>query len=622
MKKMRCFIAASLAAFAISSICFAEGHSYAIRANYTKYEFRISMRDGKRLFTAVYVPKDDRKTYPILMNRTPYSVAPYGVDNYPKTLPPGDAFERDGFIFVYQDVRGRWMSEGTFIEMTPGKDRKTGPQDVDESSDTYDTVEWLLQHVPRNNGKVGLIGISYPGFYTAAGIIDAHPAIVAASPQAPVADLYMGDDGFHNGAFFLAANFNFYTSFHKHNSPQKPKHERDFDFGTKDGYRFFLNLGSLQNADEKYLKYSNPYWTDIIGHPDYDDFWKTRDLLPHLRNVKPAVLVVGGWFDAEDLSGTLKTYRAIEQNNPGTVNTIVMGPWFHGGWADGDGLKLGDINFASRTSEFFQQTIELPFFQHYLKGAGDPKLPEAYMFETGSNQWRRYGEWPPASVNRERLYLHSGGRLSFDAPSANESFDEYVSDPNKPVPYFNKITVGMARPYMDADQRFASRRPDVLTYTSEPLDEDVTLAGPIAATVHLSTTGTDSDFIVKLIDVYPDDFSNPNQGSPDTQLGGYEQLVRGEPFRGKFRHSFERPEPFQPGEVDQIQFVMPDVNHCFRMGHRIMVQIQSSWFPLVDRNPQTFTNIPSARLADFKKAVERIYHSASRPSFLEVNVLH
>jgi putative CocE/NonD family hydrolase len=592
-----------------------------VRAHYTKYEFRIPMRDGKRLFTAVYVPKDASKTYPILLTRTPYSVEPYGTDNYAKTLFPGEEFERDGFIFVYQDVRGRWMSEGVWREMTPEKDATTGPNDVDESTDTYDTIDWLIHHVPDNNGKVGMVGVSYPGFYTSAGLINAHPALVAASPQAPIADLYRGDDAYHNGAFFLAANFGFYANFYPLDHPQQPKNKPEFDYGTEDGYKFYREMGPLENAEEKYFNYANSYWSDQVAHPNYDDYWKKRNILPHLKNIRPAVLVVGGWFDAEDLSGTLKTHQAIHTGGTGTGDAIVMGPWYHGGWSYTAGNHLGDINFASNTGEFFREKIELPFFKQYLKGEGDPRLPAAYMFETGKNQWKQYDQWPPRQAKSKRIYLHSGGKLSFDAPAANEGFDEYVSDPNKPVPYYDKITLGMARPYMDGDQRFASRRTDVLTYESAPLDSDVTIAGPVSPTLHVSTTGTDSDFIVKLIDVYPDDYPNPDPNPTGVKMGGYEQLVRGEPFRGKFRHSFEQPEPFTPGKAEEIHFAMPDINHCFRRGHRIMVQVQSSWFPLIDRNPQTFTNIPTAKPADFKKATERVYHSRKEPSFLEVNVI-
>ncbi len=599
-----------------SSLIFA-GNSLAERdfdvaAHYTKHEYQIPMRDGKRLWTAVYAPKETSEKYPILMTRTPYGVAPYGPNAYPKTLGPSLKFAQDKFIFVYQDVRGRFMSEGQWFEMTPAKDVKTGPNDVDESSDTYDTIDWLIKNVPNNNGKLGLLGISYPGFYTSAGLINAHPALVAASPQAPVSDLYMGDDAFHNGAFFLIANFSFYTSFGKQNNPQLPEREKPFDYGTKDGYRFYLDMGSLVNADEKYFKFKDPYWTDIINHPNYDAFWKARNILPHLKDIKPAVMVVGGWFDAEDLSGTLKTFRAIEKQSPETVDKLVMGPWVHGGWEDGSGERLGNISFGSKTADFFCDEIEFPFFRYYLKGAEDPKLPKAYVFETGKNVWQMKDQWPPAGAKPERLYFHAHGELTHHAPVEASGFDEYVSDPNNPVPFSNRPTLKMARAYMDADQRFVQSRPDVLSYQTAPLTSHMTIAGPISPSLFVSTSGTDSDYVVKLIDVYPDDVG--------VALSGYEKLVRGEPFRGKFRRSFEQPQPFKPGEIQQIQFTMPDVYHCFQTGHRIMVQIQSSWFPLVDRNPQTFTKIPTAKPSEFQKATERIYRSSNAASYVEVNV--
>ena len=570
-----------------------------IRAHYQKYEFRIPMRDGVRLFTAVYVPKDTQEKYPILLTRTPYGVAPYGPDAYPEHLGPSQKFADDKFVFVYQDVRGRYMSEGEWVEMRP----ETG--NTDESTDTYDTIEWLLKNVPNNNGKVGLWGVSYPGFHASAGMINAHPALVAVSPQAPVSDLYMGDDAYHNGAFFLAANFDFYIAFfNKQKNPTLPPPEKKFNFGTKDRYQFFLHMGSVANSNKLYFNNSNPYWTDVIEHTNYDSFWQARDILPRLRDIKPAVLVVGGWFDAEDLSGTLKTYRAVQSQSPGTSENFVMGPWCHGCW-QGKGEKLGDLDFGSNTGEFFRDEIELPFFRHYLKNAPDPGLPKAYVFETGKNIWRRQDAWPPADSHPKRLYFESQGRLGTNPPVEKTGFDEYISDPANPVPFFDKPTVTMARTYMDADQRFVEHRPDVVTYRTEPLSGDVTLAGPVSSTLFVSTTGTDSDFVVKLIDVYPD---------------GYEQLVRGEPFRGKFRRSFEQPEPFKPGEVQSIHMTMPDIYHCFQTGHRVMVEVQSSWFPLTDRNPQTFTFIPDANPAQYVKATERIYRSGSAASFLEVNV--
>jgi putative CocE/NonD family hydrolase len=586
--------------------------SFKVKANYTKFEFRVPMRDGQRLFTAVFVPKDQSRSYPFLLMRTPYGVAPYGAGKFPDSLYPGMEFARDGFIFVYQDVRGRGMSEGKWIEMTPEHDAGASPNEVDESTDTYDTIDWLLHHVANNNGKVGLVGISYPGFYASAGMICAHPALVAASPQAPIADLYMGDDAFHNGAFFLSANFSFYSTFKKQDHPQRLDKDEKADYGTSDGYKFYLKMGPIRNGDEKYMKYRNPYWTDLIAHPNYDSFWKQRNILPHVREIRPSVLVVGGWFDAEDLSGTLKTYRAIGKQSPETRRWLVMGPWFHGAWGGSDGASLGDISFGSKTAELFRKEVQLPFFAHYLKGAPDPNLPPAYVFETGTNQWRQYNEWPPAKTIAGRIYFREGKKLSFQAPSALETFDEYTSDPAQPVPYMSKPDVGPDRAYMDGDQRFIESRADVVSYVSDPLPADFTIAGPVSPSLVVSTTGTDSDFVVKLIDMYP---------ATEGKLAGYEQLVRGEPFRGKFRHSFEKPEPFTPGKPETIQFTMPDVNHCFRRGHRIMVQIQSSWFPLVDRNPQTFVDIPGAAPTDFRKAVERVYHSAERTSYVEMNVM-
>lgn len=599
----------SLLAIASFTLFGQDPDAFDVKAHYTKQEFRIAMRDGVRLFTIVYSPKDTSVKYPILMTRTPYSVAPYEPDAFPKRLGPGANFAQEGFIFVQQDVRGRYMSEGTFVEERP--EEGPGP---DESTDTYDTIDWLIKNVPNNNGKVGLVGTSYPGFFTAAGLINAHPALVAASPQAPMADLYMGDDAYHNGALFLAANFSFYTSFGKQNNPElPPAHEKEFNYGTKDGYRFYLDAGSVGDLNKKYLHYQNSYWTDIVDHWTYDTYWKSRNILPHLKNIKPAVLVVGGWFDAEDLSGTLKVFRAIDAQSPETGDKLVMGPWIHGGWLRTKGDKLGDISFGADNTRFFQDEIELPFFRHYLKDAPDPNLPKAYVFETGKNVWQKKDHWPPAGVTPQKFYFEEHGELSRTAPAAQDpGFDQYTSDPANPVPFFNKPTLDMNVEYMDSDQRFAQARRDVLTYQTAPLTEDLTIAGPISPSLFVSTSGSDSDFVVKLVDVYPSDAAGA--------LSGYEQLVRGEPFRGKFRNSFERPEPFHPGEIQEIHFSMPDVYHCFQKGHRIMVQIQSSWFPLTDRNPQTFTDIPNAKPADFVSATERVYRSGATASYVELNV--
>jgi len=599
-----------------------------VKAHYTKYEYRIPMRDGKRLFTAVYVPKDGSQPYPLLMERTPYSVGPYGVDKYRERLAWTNDFEKAGYIFVFQDVRGRYMSEGQFYEMSPHLETKKTSKDIDESTDTYDTIEFLLKNIPNNNGTVGIWGISYPGFFTAASMIDSHPALKACSPQAPMIDLFMGDDAYHGGAFMLAANFGFYTGFKPITEPSTPKASLPFDFGTPDGYKFFLQAGSLRNLNRMQLKESNPFFTDQILHTTYDDYWKRRDLLRRLKNIKCAVMTVGGWFDAEDLAGPFRAFQAIKQNNPATPNTLVEGPWTHGGWNTNDGDRLGDVQFAAKTSEFFRTNIQFPFFEYYLKGKGSP-LAAAYVFETGTNVWRKYDSWPPNSAQRKTLYLHSAGLLSFDAPREDEGSDEYVSDPARPVPFINYIATSVPQRYMVDDQRFASRRTDVLVYQTEPLEEDITVAGPISPKLWVSSTGTDSDFVVKLIDVYPDDFPDNEPaitnkrvlGAPSVRMGGYQQLLRGWPMRAKFRNSWEKPEPLIPGKIAKLDFSMPDINHTFRKGHRIMVQIQSSWFPLIDRNPQTFVDIPNGRPEDFQRATQRVFHRPGEASAIELLVL-
>jgi putative CocE/NonD family hydrolase len=531
---------------------------------------------------------------------------------------------------VRQDVRGRRLSEGVFTDMTPHRPDKKSPADVDESSDTYDTIEWLLKHVPNHNGRVGIHGISYPGFYAAAGSIDSHPALKAVSPQAPVTDLYLNDDSYHGGAFMLAANFGFRSAFKPQSGPTPPpKVHVPFDYGTRDAYEFFLKLGPIANATP-HLGANHTSWNETVDHPTYDDYWKARAIWRHFRNIRCAVLTVGGWFDAEDLMGPLRTYREIEANNPGITNTLVMGPWVHGGWEDDDGRRLGHVDFAANTAKFYREKILLPFFEHHLKDKGDPKLPEAYVFETGTNVWRKYPAWPAPGAKPRTLFFRENGGLAFEAPTTAAG-DTYVSDPAKPVPYVGYTTLGVSPEYMVADQRFAATRPDVLVYVSEPLEESVTLAGPVSPRLFVSTTGTDADWVVKLIDVYPPERSTPrpdNSGTrskdittPGVTLAGYQQLVRGEPFRGKYRRGFEKPEPFVAGQVEAVSFTMPDVNHTFRRGHRIMVQVQSSWFPLVDRNPQTFVNIPTARAEDFKAATQHVYRGADRASGIVVHVL-
>jgi putative CocE/NonD family hydrolase len=507
------------------------------------------------------------------------------------------------------------MSEGEFVEMRPQKDVKQGTADVDESSDTFDTVDWLVKNVPNNNGRVGLWGISYPGFYAAAGLIEAHPALKAVSPQAPIGDLFMGDDSYHNGAFMLAANMGFYRGFLPRTGPPSAGREfKEADFGTPDGYDFYLRLGSLMNS-ARYFTPANKYWDDNLAHTTYDEFWKSRALVPHIKNVTPAALIVGGWFDAEDLSGPLGIYRQIEKNSSTTTSTLVMGPWPHGGWARSNGDRLGNLRFDGNTSAYFREKIEFPFFAHYLKDAPLDPLPKAYVFETGSNAWHRYDVWPPAGAQPKAFYFRENGHLAADAAADAAGFDEYISDPAHPVPYLGYVALDMTRDYMTEDQRFASTRQDVLVYQTEPFETDMRIAGPIKVNLQVSTSTTDADWVVKVIDVYPNDTPTPEPAQPGPQpsnavkLGGYQQLVRGEPFRGKFRHSFEKPEPFVPNKPAEIAFQMADVAHTFRKGHRLMVQVQSSWFPLIDRNPQTFVEIPKAKPADFKKATIRVYRS-------------
>jgi len=586
---------------------------------YSKNECRIPMRDGAQLFTSIYSPRNASRSYPILLTRTPYSIAPYGKNNYPAYLGPSSDMEKEGFIFVYQDVRGRMMSEGKFVNMTPHRTSITGPHDVDESTDTYDTIEWLIHNVPNNNGKVGMWGISYPGFYAASGLINAHPALMAVSPQAPIADWFIGDDFHHNGAFFLAHAFGFLSSF---GYPRpKPTMQQDvpFYFPSSDGYDFYLNMGPLSEANRRYLKNKNPFWNDLMAHSNYDQFWQARNLRPHLKDIRPAVMTVGGWFDAEDLFGTLGVYQSIEASSPQAFNMLVMGPWYHGAWV-WDGDSFGDIRFNSDTSAYYRKEIELPFFMHFLKGSASLDFPKAWVFETGKNTWRRESAWPPRSAKSHNLYLCAEGKLFWDpCPENSKSeFDEYVSNPEKPVPYINEIATGMMREYMVADQRFASRRADVLKYATEELAQDITIAGPVAAGLNVSSSGTDSDFVVKLIDAYPDS-PEEDGNSPYDKMQGYQQLVRGEPFRAKFRSSFSHPEPLIPGKIAKIEYVMPDIFHTFRKGHRIMVQVQSSWFPLVDRNPQQFLDIYHAKANDFKKATERVFHTRTAPSFLTLH---
>ncbi|HZL26164.1 MAG TPA: CocE/NonD family hydrolase [Acidobacteriaceae bacterium] len=599
------------------------------QTHYTKQEVHIPMRDGVKLFTAIYTPLakefKDAGPYPFLMTRTPYSCAPYGEDKIAPRVTGNIDLIHSGYILVCQDVRGRWDSEGTWFEMTPSHDGKG----IDESTDMYDTVDWLLKNVPGNNGNVGILGISYPGFYAAASIVDGHPAIKAASPQAPVTDLWMGDDAYHGGAMMLDANHEFYAKgFAPQKNPLTSEPRSGFDYGTKDAYAYYLNIGTLANLDTA-KGGTNPYFHDQVVHTAYDDYWKSRNISAHMHGVKAATMEVGGWFDAEDLSGPVKIFHSIDAQSPGTpANMLVEGPWVHGGWARSSGSSLGDVQFGSDTAVFYREHIEFPFFEKYLKDATVEPMPKAYTFETGTNVWKKYDSWPPAGVTPKMLYFQPNGGLDWTAPAAKSSKDEYVSDPAHPVPFTEYTTDTVPQRYMDDDQRFAARRPDVLVYESEPLTEDVTVAGPVKPKLKIASTGTDSDFDVKLIDVYPEDFKSPEESQGKRVLGavpvfmqGYEQLVRGEPMRAKYRNSWEKPEPLVPGKQTEVNFTMQDVNHTFLKGHRIMVQVQSSWFPLTDRNPQVFEDIYKARPEDFKKATETVFHQAGAASGVELMVL-
>ena len=582
--------------------------------HYTKYEHLVPMRDGVRLFTRVYVPKNDAQPWPILLTRTPYSLKPYGDANYNDAAGSFGVFAKDQFILVTQDVRGRYGSEGQYEHVRPFNPNK-GPRDTDESSDAFDTIDWLVKNVPNNNGKVGMYGISYPGFYTSMGMIDSHPALKAASPQAPVSDWFVGDDLHHNGALFLVQNLEFFYDMAQR--PEDPLHDptQHLQLHTPDGYEYYLRIGPLANFETTLLKGRSPAWSEFLKHSTYDAFWQARNIRPHLKNVHCAVMTVGGWYDAEDLFGALETYRSTEKQNPGATNSLVMGPWSHGAWGGKDGDRLGDIGFHSKTTDYFHEQIELPFFRHFLKGDTNYTAVEAKVFETGTDRWRNFDVWPPKQATMRTLYLEAGGALDFKPPAdSSESFDEYMSDPSKPVPYTQQIGTGYPSSYPVEDQRFAAQRPDVLVYTTKPLENDFTIAGPITATLHVSTSGTDSDWVVKVIDVYATDSPDPNPNPTHVRMGGYQQLVRGDVFRGRFRNSLEKPEPFEPGKLARIQFTMPDVCHTFRRGHSVMVQVQSTWFPLVDRNPQTFVEISNAKPEDFRKATERVYHSAKAPS--------
>ncbi len=582
--------------------------------HYSKREVMIPMRDGVKLFTAVFEPKDAPGKSPILLRRTPYSCSPYGENEFPEILGPSTLFHEKGYAFVVQDVRGAYMSEGEFVDVRPQLPEKRSARMIDESTDAYDTIQWLVANVANNNGRVGMWGISYPGFYAAAGMIDAHPALKAVSPQAPIADWWY-DDFHHHGALFLPHAFNFLHGFGRPRPEPTKKRSYGLDHGTPDGYRFFLDLGPLSNVNAKWFKGEVRFWNDVVLHPNYDEFWQARNLLPHLRAVAPAVMTVGGWFDAEDLYGALNTYRAVEALNPGVYNVLVMGPWIHGGWARTDGDRLGQARFGEKSSLRYRTDMELAFFEHHLRDVDVPLPAEANVFDTGANQWRAFDAWPPKGVRARSYWLEAGGKLSSSMSNAGgPPCESYTSDPAHPVPFTQAITTTMTKEYMTDDQRFLASRPDVVAYQTPKLDADSTVAGPIVAKLLVTTSGTDGDWIVKLIDVFPNDAPDPKGDdalAPGQHMGGYQMLVRSEVVRGRFRNDPSKPEPFVPERLTEVEVPLQDVLHTFRTGHRIMVQVHCTWFPLVDRNPQTFVpSIYDAREADFVPARVAVWNAS------------
>lgn len=598
-----------------------------IRENYSKSEHRIKMRDGVELHTTIYRPNDRSKEYPIMLQRTPYSCSPYG-EQMSNRIGNSPYVERDGYIFVKQDVRGRWNSEGSYDNMRP---HVPGDSGIDESSDTYDTIEWLLANVEGNNGKVGISGISYPGFYSAAALPEHHPALVAASPQAPIADFYF-DDFHHQGAYVLMYWTATSTFGYQHNGPTTTNWVPRLNPRPRgNAYEFYMNLGPLKNSDKYYGK-DNFFWQQLVEHPNYDEFWQRRSIIPHLKDIKTNVMTVGGWFDAEDLYGPLNIYRSIEEKSPDAFNVLVMGPWSHGGWARiGPTTQVGNIVFGENISDTYQREVEAPFFRHYLKGEDSQPDFEALVFDTGLGKWSKYDSWPPKSAETVQVHFQPDRSLKPGAPKSGKmgeghEYAEFASDPANPVPYrkMEDLQVRFTpRPYMSDDQRFASERDDVLVFQSEVLEKPVTLAGPLNAHLKVSVTGTDSDWIVKLIDVYPDEGPTYPNGARGVDVEGYQQMVRSEVIRARFREGFEKePKPFVPNEVTDVVVPLQDVYHTFKPGHRIMIHVQSSWFPLIDRNPQKYVdNIFKADEEDFIKATHRLYHSAEHPSWIEVKVL-
>ncbi|CAM1352169.1 CocE/NonD family hydrolase [Tenacibaculum insulae] len=605
-----------------------------VKDNFTKKEVTITMRDGVKLHTTIYTPKDTSKTYPILMQRTPYSSRPYGDGKFKNKIGPNSILMKEGNIVVYQDVRGRWMSEGVYDNMRAYIPNKT-PKQADETTDTYDTIDWLVKNTPHNNGKVGTWGISYPGHYATVSTIDAHPALKAASPQACIGDFFF-DDFHHNGAFLLSY-FRAISLFGTYKD--QPTDSAWYSFpkmDTQDQYQFFLDKGPLKNLNEffqydkldvasteKKDQIDDFFWKEIVEHPNYDETWQSKGIIQHLDKVPATVatMIVGGLFDAEDLYGPLETYKNIEKNQPNNYNTLVFGPWDHGGWARNKVTnKVGNYYFGDSISLKFQKEVETKFFNHFLKGDGSKNsgLPEAYVFDSGKKEWKSYDVWPPKEAKKQSFYLSVNQELS--ASKNDNSKVDFISDIKRPVPYSEDIkTVFTPRKYMTDDQRFAARRPDVLVYETDVLTDDFTLAGDILAKLKVATTGSAADWIVKVIDVHPADLKNDNKEMQShLKLSNYHLMVRSEVLRGRFRNSFSNPEPFTPNKKTDVNIKLQDVFHTFKKGHKLQIQVQSTWFPLIDLNPQTYVdNIYKADEKDFKTQT----HSVFTDSSIEFTVL-
>ena len=581
---------------------------------YNRREVMITMRDGVKLHTVIFTPKNQTEALPFLIERTPY-----GVNDYPSPEKNGYVKDMadDGYIFVYQDIRGRYLSEGKF-EMQRFTRNKKDATAIDESTDTYDTIDWLLKNVANNNGKAGMYGISYDGWTTVMGAIDPHPALVAVSEQATPADMFLGDDFHHHGAFRLSYGFEYAFM------EEATKTDSLFPFDKYDTYEWYLKLGPLSNVNKKYFFNKLPSWNDFVNHPNYDTFWQKQSLSYRLDSPRVYTMNVAGWWDQEDFYGPQKAYEVWEKKDGHHKNYIVIGPWNHGGWAGGPGKKLGNINFDSSTGETFRKNIQARWFSYYLKGKGEGNFAEAITFQTGSNTWKTYDNWPPKEAVKKNIYFREDGKLSFEKPASNntDSFDSYISDPAHPVPYRTRPVEETYSPgsrwytWLTEDQRFVHNRPDVLSWETETLEEDVTVTGTITAKLFAATTGSDADWIAKLIDVYPEKYPD------DPKMGGYQFMVANDVFRGRFRNSFEKPEPITPNKVEEYTIDLHSLNHVFKKGHKIMVQLQSTWFPIIDRNPQKYVpNIFEAKESDFQKATQKIYRSAMYPSHIELSVM-